>query len=81
MTKEPAPQSGAETLSDLEALVSLTRQKSQAGRNAVFETVQDLFLQRKDNLSDRERALMSDMLRQLRLSLRWDSGRDYRDEV
>lgn len=50
---------------EIESLVSLARQKSQAGRNSIFETVQDLFLQKNAALSDRERALMGDILRQL----------------
>lgn len=61
MTQEP------EELLDpeIESLIVLTRQKSQAGRNSIFETVQDLFLQKGDGLSDRERALMGGILRQL----------------
>ena len=50
---------------EIESLIGLTRKKSQAGRNSIFETVQDLFLEKKDGLSDHERALMGGMLRQL----------------
>ena len=50
---------------EIESLIGLARQKSQAGRNSIFETVQDLFLDKKDGLSDRERALMGGILRQL----------------
>ena len=45
--------------------MNLARQKSQAGRNSIFETVQDLFLQKKDVLSDRERAMMGNILHHL----------------
>ena len=50
---------------DLEALFALARKKSQAGRNSLFETVQDLFIKSDGALSDRERAMMGDILRQL----------------
>ena len=50
---------------EIESLIGLARQKSQAGRNTIFETVQDLFLLKKGGLSDRERALMGGILRQL----------------
>lgn len=65
MTTESVSKPEADLNPEIEALVDLARRKSQAGRNSIFETVQDLFLQKKDTLSDRERALMGDILRQL----------------
>ena len=50
---------------EIESLVRLARQKSQAGRNSIFETVQDFFLQKNAALSDRERALMGEILHKL----------------
>lgn len=50
---------------DLDSLVDLARQKSKAGRRALFKTVRDLFFESEDHLSDRERALMGDILRKL----------------
>jgi uncharacterized protein (DUF2336 family) len=43
----------------------LARDKSVAGRKALTATVSDLFFARGDVLSDRERSLMSEILRQL----------------
>lgn len=65
MTKESVSNQ-AETLSpEIESLIGLARQKSQAGKNSIFETIQGLFLQKKDTLSERERSLMGNILRQL----------------
>ncbi len=50
---------------EIASLIGLARRKSQAGRNSIFETVQDFFLQKNAALSDRERALMGDILRHL----------------
>lgn len=50
---------------ELESLLALAHEKSQAGRNSLFETVQDLFIKSDGTLSDRERAMMGDILRQL----------------
>ncbi len=50
---------------DLNTLLDLARQKSRAGRQAVFATVKDLFFQSEGTLSDRERALMGDILHKL----------------
>jgi len=65
MTDESVPEQDETQNPEIESLIGLARQKSQAGRNSIFETVQDLFLQKKDGLSERERTLMSDILRQL----------------
>jgi uncharacterized protein (DUF2336 family) len=50
---------------DCEHLVGLARDKTVAGRHALVATVADLFFARKNVLSDRERMLMTDILRQL----------------
>ena len=49
----------------IDDLIGLARQKSKAGRKELFATVRDLFLEGHERLSDRERALMGDILRQL----------------
>src|SRR5262249_35449915 len=46
-------------------LLDLARDKTVAGRRALVATVSDLFFVRGDALSDRERSLMSEILRQL----------------
>ena len=46
-------------------LQKLARDKTVAGRRALIATVSDLFFSRVHVLSDRERALMSDILRQI----------------
>ena len=50
---------------DLEALYKLARDKSAAGRKALVSAVSDLFFNNKDVLTDREKALMTDILRQI----------------
>ncbi len=50
---------------DLESLIDLARQKSKAGRRALFATVRDLFFEDGSALTDRERALMGEILRKL----------------
>jgi uncharacterized protein (DUF2336 family) len=65
MTDESVSKQDVTQNPEIESLIGLARQKSQAGRNSIFETVQDLFLNKKDGLSERERSLMSDILRQL----------------
>lgn len=65
MTSESGTKPDENLNPEIDSLIDLARQKSQAGRNSIFETVQDLFLQKKSSLSDRERALMGDILRQL----------------
>lgn len=61
---------------DIDNLLTLAREKSQAGRNSLFDTVQELFVTNDGKLTDRERALMSEILRQLihevELSVRQD---------
>jgi uncharacterized protein (DUF2336 family) len=46
-------------------LFELARDKTAQGRKALLATVRDLFLVRGDALSDRERFLMNDILRNL----------------
>ncbi|MEE8173598.1 MAG: DUF2336 domain-containing protein [Alphaproteobacteria bacterium] len=65
MSEESAPEFEENLNPEIASLIGLARQKSQAGRNSIFETVQDLFLEKNDSLSDRERALMGDILRHL----------------
>jgi uncharacterized protein (DUF2336 family) len=64
---------------DFEALLEMARDKSAAGRAALVSTVSDLFYNRNDVLTDHERALMSDILRQLihaaEMSVRQDLSR------
>jgi len=50
---------------DAHGLMSLARDRSVAARTTLAETVTDLFFGSGEQLSDRERALMSDILRQL----------------
>lgn len=50
---------------DLELLLEMARDKSAAGRQVLMSCISDLFFNRNDVLSDRERALMSDILRQI----------------
>ena len=50
---------------DVATLLELAHQKSKADRRALFLTVRDLFLEGDEDLNDRERALMGDILRQL----------------
>lgn len=64
---------------DFEALLEMARDKTAAGRAALVSTVSDLFNNRNDVLTDHERALMSDILRQLihdaEMSVRRDLSR------
>lgn len=50
---------------DFELLLGMARDKTAAGRQALMAAVSDLFFDRSEVLSDRERALMSDILRQI----------------
>lgn len=50
---------------DLELLLAMARDKSSSGRKALITAVSDLFFDKGEVLSDRERALMSDILRQI----------------
>lgn len=50
---------------DLEVLMKLARDKTVAGRKALVNAVSDLFFNNQEVLSDRERALMTDILRQI----------------
>jgi uncharacterized protein (DUF2336 family) len=56
---------GTPQLLDTQHLSQLARDKSVAGRKALIEMVTDLFFAHSGTLTDRERALMSDILRQL----------------
>ncbi len=49
----------------LSAMLDLARDSTIAGRRALFATVDDLFLEGESALSERERALMGDILRKL----------------
>lgn len=48
---------------DIDKLLTLAREKSQEGRNSLFDTVQELFVKNDGSLTDRERAVMSEILR------------------
>ncbi|MDX1483852.1 MAG: DUF2336 domain-containing protein [Alphaproteobacteria bacterium] len=50
---------------EYEALLEMARDKTAAGRATLASTVTDLFAERSEVLTDHERALMSDILRQL----------------
>lgn len=50
---------------DVSALFKMARDKSAAGRKALVNAVSDLFFNNTDVLSDREKALMTDILRQI----------------
>jgi uncharacterized protein (DUF2336 family) len=50
---------------ELETLESLARDKTAAGRNILTATISDLFFAQSKVLTDRERALMSEILRKL----------------
>jgi uncharacterized protein (DUF2336 family) len=49
----------------LEDLFALAQDKSSEGRQTLFENMRDMFLDNGRSVSDRERALMSEILRQL----------------
>jgi len=53
------------TALDAESLLKLARDKSKAGRTALAETISDLFVNKGTVLTDRERALMFDILRRM----------------
>ena len=50
---------------DVSALFQMARDKSAAGRKSLVNAVSDLFFNNTDVLSDREKALMTDILRQI----------------
>ena len=50
---------------DVAGLFDLARRKSKDGRQELFSTVRDLFFDTGEGLSERERALMGDILRRL----------------
>lgn len=50
---------------EIETLLSLARDKSNAGRERLVNTISDLFMVEDNGLTDRERALMTDILNQL----------------
>ena len=51
--------------SDRDGLLALVRDKTEAGRRRLTGVIDDLFFAHRDVLSDRERALMAEILRQL----------------
>ncbi|GAB4138629.1 MAG: DUF2336 domain-containing protein [Sphingomonadales bacterium] len=57
--------SGVPSGVDLDALIKLAQDKSSAGRNALLETITDLFLAPERRLNEHERALMTDILSRL----------------
>ncbi len=59
-----APQINHEDLT-LEELFALAQDKSSEGRQTLFENMRDMFLDNGRSVSDRERALMSEILRRL----------------
>ncbi|MFQ5784122.1 MAG: DUF2336 domain-containing protein [Alphaproteobacteria bacterium] len=66
MAKKPALKLRDHGAPDLDALFDLARDKSAAGRRAIFNTVRDLFFEGEEGaLSDRERALMGEILHKL----------------
>jgi uncharacterized protein (DUF2336 family) len=54
-----------ETSEELDLLLQMARDKTSSGRQALMSAVSDLFFNENNVLSDRERALMSDILRQI----------------
>jgi uncharacterized protein (DUF2336 family) len=50
---------------DVEELIRLAHDRSAASRKQLIETIGDLFFEKGDVLSDRERTIMADILRQL----------------
>ncbi len=56
---------GAGQSLELDELLALARQRSREGRTALFDTVRDLLFDTGQSLTDRERALMGDILRRL----------------
>ncbi len=50
---------------EIERLLGLARDKSDAGRERLINTVSDLFTEDEQTLTERERALMTDILNQL----------------
>lgn len=66
---------------DLDSLLALARQKSKAGRATLFSTVKDLFFQSEGELSDRERALMGDILRKLVHDVEREVRRDLSERI
>ncbi len=62
---EPAMQPKDTQNLDTQNLLILAREKSHAGRQELFRNVWDLFEKRGDSLSDAERSLMLDILRQI----------------
>ncbi len=65
MTDENLTQSVLEGSLSAEELFQLAENKSAEGRKALFVTISDLFFNNQKVLSDRERALMGEILRQL----------------
>lgn len=62
---ETSAETSAETSEELDLLLQMARDKTSSGRQALMSAVSDLFFNEHSVLSDRERALMSDILRQI----------------
>lgn len=58
-------ESQGESVLDVDALLRLARDRSAAARSDLVEIISDLFFDQESILSERERATMSDILRQL----------------
>jgi len=65
MVKETALKLREYGIPDLDSLFDLARQKSKEGRQSLLRTVEDLFYHKGQELTDRERALMGNILRHL----------------
>jgi uncharacterized protein (DUF2336 family) len=64
-----------------DALFALARDKSAGGRQALFETVRDLFLDTGPTVSERERALMGEIIRHLVHDLEMALRRDLAERL
>jgi len=65
MTLDGVAQAMSDNKVSADDLFDLARNKTEEGRRELLETVSDLFLGNSQKLSDRERALMGEILRQL----------------
>ncbi len=65
MAKQSVSELPTQDTPDLGSMMALARDATKAGRKALFATVNDLFRDSEGTLSERERALMGDILRKL----------------
>ncbi len=65
MAKQAISKIPADGAPSMDAMLDLARNATTAGRRALFATVNDLFIDGEGQLSERERALMGDILRKL----------------